>query len=95
MGCWLDDQVKVEELKLKPIVAFAAVETRARDWANVITCHEEDAQAYVWKFDQRVIGQVGRDRPPANYHHRRQQPATRTSMARLRHAPLSTPSFTP
>lgn len=62
----LDDQVKVEELKLKPIVAFAAVETRARDWANVITCHEEDAQAYVWKFDQRVIGQVGQDRPPAN-----------------------------
>ncbi|CAI5709122.1 unnamed protein product [Peronospora destructor] len=48
--------VRVEDLKLPPIVQFAAMETRARDWANVITCHENEAAAYVWRFDHRVIG---------------------------------------
>jgi U3 small nucleolar RNA-associated protein 21 len=51
-------KVAVEELRLPPILSFAAVETRSRDWANVITCHEGHSHAYVWKFDQRVIGQV-------------------------------------
>ena len=50
--------VRPEDLKLKPILAFAAAETRARDWCNVITCHEGDCNAYVWKFDQRALGKV-------------------------------------
>lgn len=50
--------VKPEDLKLAPILSFAATETRARDWCNVITCHEGDGNAYVWKFDQRALGKV-------------------------------------
>ncbi len=50
--------VKPEDLKLAPILGFAATETRARDWCNVITCHEGDVNAYVWKFDQRALGKV-------------------------------------
>ncbi|KAK1946757.1 WD repeat-containing protein 36 [Phytophthora citrophthora] len=48
--------VRVEDLKLPPIVQFAAMETRARDWANVITCHENEIAAYVWRFENRAIG---------------------------------------
>ncbi|KAL7686337.1 putative small-subunit processome, Utp21, WD40-repeat-containing domain-containing protein [Plasmopara halstedii] len=48
--------VRVEDLKLPPIVQFAAMETRARDWANVVTCHENELAAYVWRFDHRTIG---------------------------------------
>lgn len=50
--------VRPEELKLAPILAFAASETRARDWCNVITCHEGDSNAYVWKFDNRALGKA-------------------------------------
>ncbi|TDH74233.1 hypothetical protein CCR75_001471 [Bremia lactucae] len=48
--------VRVETLKLPPIVQFAAIETRARDWANVVTCHENKVGAYVWRFEHRAIG---------------------------------------
>lgn len=58
LSCLVLSKVAVEELRLPPILSFAAVETRSRDWANVITCHEGHSHAYVWKFDQRVIGQV-------------------------------------
>lgn len=44
--------------RLRPIRAFAATETRARDWCNVITCHESDCNAYVWRFEDRAIGKV-------------------------------------
>lgn len=48
--------VRQEDLKLPPIVQFAAMETRARDWANVLTCHENEIAAYVWRFEHRAIG---------------------------------------
>ncbi|KAE9246299.1 hypothetical protein PF004_g4861 [Phytophthora fragariae] len=48
--------LRVEDLKLPPIVQFAAMETRARDWANVVTCHENEIAAYVWRFENRAIG---------------------------------------
>jgi U3 small nucleolar RNA-associated protein 21 len=44
--------------RLRPIRAFAASETRARDWCNVITCHEGDCNAYVWRFEDRAIGKA-------------------------------------
>ncbi|KAG1703419.1 hypothetical protein DVH05_007367 [Phytophthora capsici] len=59
--------VRVEDLKLPPIVQFAAMETRARDWANVITCHENEIAAYVWRFENRAIGKkVLRQFDPSN-----------------------------
>ncbi|DBA00249.1 TPA: hypothetical protein N0F65_007893, partial [Lagenidium giganteum] len=48
--------VRVEDLKLPPITQFAAMETRQRDWANVLTCHENEMAAYVWRFENRAIG---------------------------------------
>lgn len=48
--------VRVEDLKLPPITQFAAMETRERDWANVLTCHENELAAYVWRFERRAIG---------------------------------------
>ncbi|CAI5719104.1 unnamed protein product [Hyaloperonospora brassicae] len=59
--------VRVDDLKLPPIVQFAAMETRARDWANVITCHENEIAAYVWRFEHRAIGKkVLRQFDPCN-----------------------------
>ncbi|KAG6954024.1 hypothetical protein JG688_00012543 [Phytophthora aleatoria] len=59
--------VRVEDLKLPPIMQFAAMETRARDWANVVTCHENEIAAYVWRFEHRAIGKkVLRQFDPSN-----------------------------
>ena len=46
----------IDDLKLSPVVQFASMETRAKDWCNVVTCHENDPNAYVWQFDRRAIG---------------------------------------
>lgn len=48
--------VRVEDLKLPPITQFSAMETRERDWSNVLTCHENEMAAYVWRFERRAIG---------------------------------------
>ncbi len=49
--------VRVEELKLPPVVKFAAAETRERAWPNVITCHNDDDAAYTWSFERRAISE--------------------------------------
>ena len=50
--------IQVEELKLPPILSFASIETRERDWSNIISCHENCSSVYVWSFDRRCIGNV-------------------------------------
>ncbi|KAL9339861.1 hypothetical protein Peur_068876 [Populus x canadensis] len=50
-------RVKEEELKLKPVIAFDCAEIRERDWCNVVTCHIDTAQAYVWRLQNFVIGE--------------------------------------
>ncbi|KAI5557727.1 hypothetical protein BDE02_18G122900 [Populus trichocarpa] len=50
-------RVKEEELKLKPVIAFDCAEIRERDWCNVVTCHIDTAQAYVWTLQNFVIGE--------------------------------------
>lgn len=47
---------KSKYLPTTPMLRFSAMETRAKDWANVVSCHEDDARAYVWHFDHRVLG---------------------------------------
>ncbi|KAG5175907.1 hypothetical protein JKP88DRAFT_351333 [Tribonema minus] len=44
--------------RLGPVIAFDACETRARDWHNICTCHEEDANAYVWSYKDRAAGKM-------------------------------------
>lgn len=48
--------VRVEDLKLLPIVQFAAIERRSQKWENVVTCHENEFAAYVWRLMHRTIG---------------------------------------
>ncbi|CAM6100981.1 unnamed protein product [Calypogeia fissa] len=50
-------KVKEEEVKLSPVVGFAAAEIRARDWCNVVTCHMDDTVAYSWRLQNFVIGE--------------------------------------
>ncbi|KAE8673606.1 hypothetical protein F3Y22_tig00111779pilonHSYRG00198 [Hibiscus syriacus] len=46
-----------EELKLKPVITFDCAEIRERDWCNVVTCHMDTEQAYVWRLQNFVIGE--------------------------------------
>ncbi|XP_016730882.2 uncharacterized protein [Gossypium hirsutum] len=50
-------QFQEEELKLEPIIAFDCDEIRERDWCNVVTCHMDSEQAYVWLLQNFVIGE--------------------------------------
>ncbi|KAK7271798.1 hypothetical protein RJT34_27998 [Clitoria ternatea] len=50
-------KVKEEEIKLKPVIAFDCAEIRERDWSNVVTCHKDTSQAYVWRLQNFVLGE--------------------------------------
>ncbi|XP_059651888.1 U3 small nucleolar RNA-associated protein 21 homolog [Cornus florida] len=50
-------KLKEEEIKLKPVIAFDVAEIRERDWCNVVTCHMDTAQAYVWRLQNFVLGE--------------------------------------
>lgn len=50
-------RMKEEEIKLKPVVAFDCAEIRERDWYNVVTCHMDTAEAYVWRLQNFVLGE--------------------------------------
>ncbi len=48
-GNSLDSNNKFHGLqpRLRPLVSLAAVDTRGRDWADILTCHEKDSNVYV------------------------------------------------
>uniref|UniRef100_A0A7S2WDF5 Small-subunit processome Utp21 domain-containing protein n=1 Tax=Mucochytrium quahogii TaxID=96639 RepID=A0A7S2WDF5_9STRA len=48
--------VKVEQLKLAPMIDFAATEARQKDWCNIISAHTGESAAFTWKLENRVIG---------------------------------------
>ncbi|KAL3516441.1 hypothetical protein ACH5RR_023343 [Cinchona calisaya] len=50
-------KLKEEDIKLKPVIAFDVAEIRERDWCNVVTCHRDTAQAYVWRLQNFVLGE--------------------------------------
>ncbi|KAG6500352.1 WD repeat-containing protein 36-like [Zingiber officinale] len=50
-------RAREEEIKLKPVIAFDFAEIRERDWCNVVTCHMDTPQAYVWRLQNFVIGE--------------------------------------
>ncbi|THG00750.1 hypothetical protein TEA_025575 [Camellia sinensis var. sinensis] len=50
-------RLKEEEIKLKPVISFDVAEIRERDWCNVVTCHMDTAQAYVWRLQNFVLGE--------------------------------------
>ena len=50
--------VRVEDLKLPPIVDFAVENTRADNWDSVVTCHtgSEGTSARTWHLHHHCIG---------------------------------------
>ncbi|XP_021746798.1 U3 small nucleolar RNA-associated protein 21 homolog [Chenopodium quinoa] len=50
-------RIKEEDIKLKPVIAFDCAEIRERDWCNVVTCHVDTAEAYVWRLQNFVLGE--------------------------------------
>ncbi|ERN12564.1 hypothetical protein AMTR_s00025p00209980 [Amborella trichopoda] len=50
-------KLKEEEIKLKPVISFDFAEIRQRDWCNVVTCHMDTPQAYVWRLQNYVLGE--------------------------------------
>ncbi|XP_020246044.1 WD repeat-containing protein 36-like isoform X3 [Asparagus officinalis] len=61
--CHLDEEHLVEakngeeEIKLKLVLNFDVVEIREHDWGNVVTCHMDTPQAYVWRLQNFVLGE--------------------------------------
>lgn len=36
---------------------YTSAEIRERDWCNVVTCHMDTAQAYLWRLQNFVLGE--------------------------------------
>jgi hypothetical protein len=63
-ACLLPPQVKEADLKLGRVVALDAGTVRERDWCNVITAHEGESTAFVWRLQHFTLGEHEL-RPPA------------------------------
>ncbi|XP_031556169.1 WD repeat-containing protein 36-like [Actinia tenebrosa] len=48
--------VKVEKLKLTPIIDFAAEPARQSDWDNILTCHQGNMKARTWRYLNKCLG---------------------------------------
>lgn len=47
------------------MVVLGSVQVRERDWCNVITAHEGDPSAYVWRLEHFTIGKFELRPPPS------------------------------
>ncbi len=50
-------QLREVELKLQRVTCLDACTVRERDWANVLTGHQGDATAYVWRLAHFTLGE--------------------------------------
>ena len=57
-------KVAEQELKLARIVSLDACDVRERDWSNVISAHEGDSNAYVWRLQRYALGEHVLSPPP-------------------------------
>jgi len=57
-------KIAEQELKLGRIVSLDACDVRERDWSNVITAHEGDTNAYVWRLQRYALGEHVLSPPP-------------------------------
>jgi hypothetical protein len=48
--------MRIDELRLPPVIAMAAEELRARDWDNVVTCHLHELEARTWRWADKALG---------------------------------------
>jgi U3 small nucleolar RNA-associated protein 21 len=74
-------KVEERELKLARIVALDACDVRERDWSNVITAHEGDSNAYVWRLQRFALGEHVLAPPPKELLPGRPAAAAVTSVA--------------
>lgn len=44
--------------KLPVIIDFDVVETRQRDWGNLVTAHKNHANVYVWRYLHRTVTDI-------------------------------------
>ncbi|RKP04901.1 quinon protein alcohol dehydrogenase-like superfamily [Thamnocephalis sphaerospora] len=49
--------VRVDELRLPPIVTFDACELKEKHWDNIVTGHAGSSEACTWSFQRKAIGQ--------------------------------------
>ena len=73
-------KITEQELKLGRIIALDACDVRERDWANVLTAHEKDPAAYVWRLQKYALGEHLLLPPPKELLHA-PPPAPVTSVA--------------
>lgn len=57
-------KISEQELKLGRITGLDACDVRERDWSNVITAHENDPVAYVWRIQRFAQGEFALSPPP-------------------------------
>lgn len=48
--------LKAEQLKISPIIDFAAEEVREREWDNVVSVHLNAARARTWRMEDKRLG---------------------------------------
>lgn len=48
--------MKIDELRLPLVTDFVATSTKEREWANIVTVHEDDAAGYTWIYEQKTLG---------------------------------------
>lgn len=49
-------QVKAEDIKLDPIIAFDSFMTKDLKWDNVVSAHQKSHVAHTWRADHKKIG---------------------------------------
>ncbi|KAJ2696905.1 rRNA-processing protein utp21 [Coemansia sp. IMI 203386] len=55
--------VKVNQLRLPPITQFASNQTMARNWDDVVTCHQGESCAYTWSTERKALGKYSLQSP--------------------------------
>ena len=49
-------QISIENLRFPTILDFDACETRAKEWDNILSFHQEDNVAHTWNSQKKALG---------------------------------------
>lgn len=68
---------------MAPPPADIHLQTRERDWANVLTCHAGDPNAYTWRLQNFTLGEhiLAPPPDPQQQHRQRQRQPAATAVA--------------
>lgn len=48
--------ISVDKLRFPTIIDFVSCETRAKDWDNIISFHQDENVAYTWSTQKKAVG---------------------------------------